>query len=59
MEYSVVKREINLGLMNQWFNIWEPKHDRELAFVFEDDLDVFVLFIYYYYYYYYYLFHYC
>ena len=44
MEYSVVKREINLGLMNQWFNIWEPKHDRELAFVFEDDVTVSSLF---------------
>ncbi len=37
---SVVLRPENIGLMQQWFNVWQPASESELAFVFEDDVEV-------------------
>lgn len=37
---SVIVREKNVGLAGQWTSVWSPKHSNEVAFLFEDDLEV-------------------
>ena len=37
---EVLPREDNVGLVQQWYNAFIPANDREMAFIFEDDMEV-------------------
>lgn len=43
--HRVIVRERNEGLVSQWLNVWIPESDSELAFVFEDDIEVSIVII--------------
>ena len=32
--------DANIGLMQQWYFAFEPKHDFDIGFILEDDLEV-------------------
>ena len=36
----IIVREEHIGLANQWYRAWSPQHLNELAFIFEDDIEV-------------------
>lgn len=37
---TITRRNRNFGLVQQWYHAWDPKTEREAAFVFEDDTEV-------------------
>ena len=39
-------REDNIGLANQWYRAWNPQSLNEVAFIFEDDIEVSLLRLY-------------
>jgi hypothetical protein len=40
----ITKQKTNLGISGQWLNAWVPAHTHELAFIFEDDMELSPLF---------------
>jgi hypothetical protein len=39
-EFSVTARKGNVGLASQWYSAWRPTVVEEVAFIFEDDMEV-------------------
>lgn len=39
-EKTIIIRDKNIGLPNQWRTVWSPEKDNEIAFIFEDDQEV-------------------
>ena len=38
--FRVTRRMKNYGLASQWFFAWIPEDENEVAFIFEDDVEV-------------------
>eukprot|EP01041_Mallomonas_annulata_P004500 gene4500-8952_t len=39
-EKNLLFREENVGLLNQWYDVWSPEDPYELSFILEDDTEV-------------------
>jgi len=39
----LTKRKTNIGLAAQWYYSWNPSSEDEVAFIFEDDIEVIII----------------